>query len=202
MTTGLIEPFDPKGVVPMTRKRSVFVAAAVVLLMAGTAWGGGVSLSFKAGYLWPGDDVFKEVYKGGPVFGGELAVSLGPSLEVWAGAELFSKSGSLTFTEEPTKIRIIPLTGGLRFRFSRGTVSPYLAAGGGLYTYKEENVLGTSSGSGFGFLGQGGIVIRISNVLAFDLHGRYGTCKIQPEDIEESVDLGGFQAGAAFVLRF
>ena len=59
-----------------------------------------MSLGFKAGYLWPGDDVFKDVYKGGPVFGGELAVSVGPVLDVWAGAELFSKSGSLTFTEE------------------------------------------------------------------------------------------------------
>ncbi len=185
----------------MTRKRSVFVAA-VVLLIAGTAWGGGVSLNFKAGYLWPSDDVFKEVYKGGPVFGGELAVSLGQRLDVWAGAELFSKTGALTFSGETTKIRIIPLTAGLKLFFSGGSVSPYLSAGGGMYLYREENLLGASSGSGFGFVGQGGIVIRISNVLAFDLHGRYGTCKIQPEDIEESVDLGGFQAGAAFVLRF
>jgi opacity protein-like surface antigen len=198
----LVRAIDPKGVVPMRRKGSVFLIAAVALITSGTAWGGGFSLAVKAGYFLPADDVFKDVYKNGPVFGAELAISALQNLDIWAGAEIFSKTGTLTFTEEPTKIRIVPLTAGLRFRFSSGSVSPYLAAGGGLYLYNEENVLGTTSGSGFGFVGQGGVLIEVSNVIALDLHGRYGVCKVKPEDIEESVDLGGFRAGAALVLRF
>jgi hypothetical protein len=199
---GLFQPNDPKGVFRMKRKMSVLLTAAAVLLISMGAWAGGFSLGVKGGYFWPSDGFFKDIYKNGPVFGGEIAVSTLRHLDIWAGGDFFSKTGKLTFTEEETKIRITTLCAGLRYRFSQGSISPYLAAAGGLYLYKEENVLGPASGTGLGIIGQGGVLFKVFKALAFDLHGCYGLCKVKSEEIEKSVDLGGFQTGATLVLRF
>ncbi len=188
----------------MKRNLSVWLMTAFVLLSSGLVWGTQVSFSLKGGYFLPTGEDFKEVYEGGPLFGGDIAVAIVGPLDIWAGGDFFSKSGKLTFTQEDTKIRITSLSAGLRARLTSSSVCPYLAAGVGYFLYKEENILGTFDGNVLGFVGQAGLLVSLSQTLAFDIYGRYNICKETVIGDAESfnADIGGFQAGGGLVIRF
>ncbi len=174
--------------------------AIVLLGWAGTAWGTGFSLTAKAGYFWPSDEIFREVYKGGPIFGGEFALTIVKGLDAWVGADFFSKTGELTFTEEDTKIRILPVYAGLRYRFTPSKASPYLAAAAGYFLFKEENIIGTVSEDAVGFIVQAGVVAKLSGILGLDVHARYSNCKTTVGEVEAQI--GGFTAGMGFIIDF
>jgi len=187
----------------MKRTRLRFLIAAALVLSAGTAWGAGFSLTFKGGYFMPSDEVFKEVYGSGPVFGAEIAVPIAGGLHGWAGAEYFTKKGLLPVTEEETSARIVPVFAGLRYHIGHSGVRPYLGAAAGYFMLHEENPLGTASESGFGFLVRAGLLIKIAGSVSFDLHGNYSSCTIKtdgPDPLEAKI--GGLQAGAGLVIRF
>ncbi len=64
----------------MKKAPMILFAVLAFAVLTGEVWGAGVSLTFKAGQFWPSDSVFKEVYKSGMVFGGELAVPIAGDL--------------------------------------------------------------------------------------------------------------------------
>ena len=181
-------------------------AVLVVMAFAGmttASWGAGVSLTFKGGLFWPSDSVFREVYKSGTVLGGELAVPIAGGLHLWAGVEYFGKSGLLTVSEEVTKVRIIPVYLGLRCHFGKSAVRPYLGAAAAYFLFKEENLLGSVSESGIGFLGQAGLLIKVAGPVSFDLFGNYRACTLktdEPDPVEAKI--GGISAGFGLVFRF
>jgi hypothetical protein len=177
-----------------------------VLLLAGMtvpSWGAGVSLTFKAGQFFPSDSVFREVYKSGTVFGGELAVPIAGGLHLWAGAEYFGKSGLLSLSEEMTKVSIIPVYLGLRYHFGKSAVRPYLGAAAAYFLFKEDNPLGSVSESGIGYLGQAGLLVKVAGPVSLDLYANYRACTLrtdEPDPVEAKI--GGFSGGAGLVFRF
>lgn len=186
-------------------KRAIlrFLIIAALAVSAGTAWGAGFSLTFKGGYFMPSNEVFKDVYGSGPVFGAEMAVPIVGGLHVWAGAEYFSKKGLFPLTEEETSARIVPLFAGLRYHIGTAAVRPYLGAAAGYFMLHEENPLGTASKNGFGFLVRGGLLIKIAGPVSLDLHGNYSSCTIKTEGNDSlEAKIGGLQAGGGLVIRF
>jgi hypothetical protein len=181
-------------------------ALLVVLALAGvtnTAWSAGVTLTLKAGLFFPGDSVFREDYKNVVVFGGELAVPLAGGLHVWAGAEYFGDNGTLPITAEETKLRIVPVFAGLRYHFGRSSIRPYLGAAGAYFLFKEENPIGRISESGIGFLGQGGLLYRLSERIWVDLFANYRACTLKTDDLDPlEADIGGFFTGLGLVFKF
>ena len=187
----------------MKKAPKILIAVLAFAVLTGAAWGAGVSVTLKAGQLWPSDSVFREVYKSGTVFGGELAVPIAAGLHLWAGAEYFGKSGLLSLSEEVTKVRIIPVYVGLRCHFGKSAVRPYLGAAAAYFLFKEENPLGSVSESGIGFLGQAGLLIKVAGPVSVDLFGSYRACTLrtaEPDPVEAKI--GGFTAGAGLVIRF
>lgn len=186
--------------------RKTSKAFLVVLAFAGmtsVAWGAGVSLTFKGGFFWPSATVFREAYKNGSVFGGEVAVPLTGGLHLWAGADYFGKNGLLPISLEETKVRIIPVYLGLRYHFGKSAVRPYLGAAAASFLFKEENPLGSVSESGFGFLGQAGLLIKIGGPFAFDLHANYRACTLRTDELDPvEASIGGFTAGGGIVIKF
>ena len=90
---------------------------------------------------------------GGPTFGASVTVGLGGSFFVGAGGRFFQKTGERVFVADasapvfrlghPLKIRTIPVYGLLGFRFSPDkTLVPYVTAGAGITSYKEESTVG------------------------------------------------------------
>ncbi len=187
----------------MKKGLSAWTLTALVLLgPAAASAGAAVTLEARAGYFFPSSSDFRDVYKSGPAFGAEVTFSLGKSLGVWAGLDYFNKGGELTYTHEPTTLRILPLFAGLKFQAVAGSVRPYAAAAVGYFLFKESNVLGTASGQEFGFLAQAGLLFKIKNRLSLDLSVRYTACKhglAGPEPV--SVQLGGLQTGLGLAFR-
>jgi hypothetical protein len=177
-----------------------------ILAFAGlttASWGAGVSLTFKGGQFGPRDSIFRGVYKGGTVFGGELAKPLLGVLHLWAGAEYFSKSGLLPVSEEVTKVRIIPVYLGLRCHFGKSAIRPYIGVAAAYFLFKEENPLGSVSESGFGYLGQAGLLVKVAGPFSLDLYGNYRACKLRTGDPDPlEANIGGFSGGAGLVFRF
>ena len=187
----------------MKRRWAILMFALLLAGMTAASWGAGVSLTLKAGLFFPSDSIFREVYKNGTVFGGELAVPIAAGLHLWAGAEYFGKSGLLSVSEEMTKVRIIPVYLGLKYHFGNSTVRPYLGAAAAYFLFKEENPLGSVSESGIGLLGQAGLLIKIGGPIALDLYANYRACTLRTDDPDPvEAKIGGLSGGVGLVFRF
>ena len=183
------------------------IKTAVVLMSfalgAGAAWGAGTTLTLKGGYFMPTDSVFKEVYSGGPVFGADVAVPIGGVLQVWGGADLFSKTGFTTLTEDETKVSIVPVYVGLRVEGGKKSLRPYLGAAAAYFLFSEKNVLGSISQSGFGYLAQVGVLTRLGGAVWLNVHAGYRGCTLRTDDPDPlEARLDGLSAGLGLSFRF
>jgi hypothetical protein len=180
-----------------------FAPLAVTLLLAGTAWSSAVSVEVRGGYFFPASRDLRDVYKSGLMFGADLTLPVWMGLSAWAGIDYFGKTGKLTFTQEPTTIRLMPVFAGLKLQSASSAVSPYAAVAGGYFIYKETNVLGTASGGKIGFLGQIGLLAKIVKAVSLDIYGRYSSAKFKSAGPESfTTELGGFQGGLGVAFRF
>lgn len=154
----------------------------------------------KGNYFQPKDQSFKDIYGKGMSFGGEIGITLGKGISIWAGGHYFSKKGELTLTEEDTKIHIIPLYAGLRYRLEKASIRPYVGFALGYFRYKEANPIGTVKKGDIGYIGQIGVIFKVGGLLFFDIKGSYSYCKVKPVDIE--ANLGGLQVEIGLGLEF
>ncbi|MGB8959516.1 MAG: hypothetical protein WCC00_10975 [Candidatus Aminicenantales bacterium] len=188
----------------MTKR--VGMAAIMVLAvsgLAGTVRGGDSSVAIKAGLFLPADKLFREIYSGGPSFGVDVAVHLAGPLNLWAGAELFSKGGLIPVSEEATRVRIVPLYAGLRAQFGHKGPRPYVGAAAGYFFLHEENPLGTADDGGLGFLSQAGIQARLAGAFWLDIFAGYRACTVRSGgDDPLEAKLGGFSTGLGLAYRF
>jgi len=188
----------------MNSTTRVAAAALALIALAGGAFGAGFTATLKGGYFAPSDKVFRDVYSGGPVFGLDLAVPVGGAFRIWAGADFFGKNGHLTLTEDPTKVRIIPVFLGLRGEFEQTKrLRPYIGAAVAYFLFHESNLLGTVNDGGLGFLGQAGLMWKLGGAVWLDLHAGYRACTLKSEG-EDPVKaaLGGLSGGLGFAFRF
>ena len=186
------------------KKRGAVLALALILAgMTNAAWGAGVSLTLKGGLFFPGDEIFRDVYKNVTVFGGELAVPLAGGLHLWAGAEYFKDTGILPVTLEDTNLSIVPVFAGLRYHFGKSAVKPYLGAAGALFLFKEENPIGSVSESGIGILGQGGVLFKLGGAVGLDAFVNYRACTLKADGEDPlQAKIGGLSAGLGLVIKF
>jgi hypothetical protein len=180
-----------------------WILLSLLAVPAGIAWGAPAGVEFRAGHFSPASGDFRDVYKGGLAFGADFTVPLWKALGLWGGVDYFGKKGKLTYTEEETTIRILPVFLGLKLQAVSGVVRPYFAGAAGYFFYKEMNSIGTASGQRLGFLVQAGLLVRIKGPLALDLSGRMSSCTTKAEEPDVSAaKIGGFQGGLGISLDF
>ncbi len=151
-------------------------------------------------YFQPTDKDFKDIYGSGMSFGGEVTIKVLNGLNVWIGAEYFTKKGELTFTKEETEIRIFPIFAGIKYILPSPKFKPYAGIGVGYFQYKESNPIGTVEESKIGFVTQTGLLIPIFGPALLDLQVGYNICKIKPQELEANI--GGFKAGLGLAISF
>jgi hypothetical protein len=179
--------------------KNVFIALMIgsVALPAAAA----VSFGVKGVYLMPSEQVFKDIYGSGLMYGGEIGFRLSGSIGLWLDGMYYKGTGKLTYTEEETTLTLFPIVGaGLRYDFTKGPAVVYAGAGARSYSYKEENVIGTASKSGVGFVGFAGASYRIAKGFLIDVRAAYSSCKLTPADF--TVNVGGFELGGGLVFEF
>jgi hypothetical protein len=170
--------------------------------VAEAAEGPAVSINVGAAYFWPKDEIFNEVYGGGPGLGAEIGIPVVKRLQAWAGAGRFKKTGAVTFTEEPTTLRIVPVFVGLKYQLPGKVFRPYAGVALAYCMFKENSDLGIVRGNGVGFLGQAGGIITISPSLGLDVHGRFTACRGKPDlPVAVPAEIGGYEFGVGLVIR-
>jgi len=151
-------------------------------------------------YFIPSEKVFKDIYGGGMMYMGEINIAIWKSLELWIGGSYFLKKGKLTFTEEETKLEIIPIGGGLRFRLSTGRLDFYVGGGLSYFLSEEKNPIGDVSKRELGYDGRIGSIVELPKGLIIDIFINYSYSITKPADFK--VNIGGFRTGIGIGYKF
>jgi len=140
-----------------TPGRLVPVASTLAVLLAAAAPAGAldVAVGGEGGYFGMSNasKSAKAIFdgsSGGGTYGGFVHLGLGEMFFVEAHARVFQKTGQRVFVANnggpvfplghPLKIRTVPVYGEIGLRFLRSSrVSPYVAAGAGETSYREES---------------------------------------------------------------
>lgn len=155
----------------------------------------------KVAYLFPTDEVFKDVYKGGILTQLEFGMKVMDQLEVGVNVGYFGKTGELTFTKEETKISIISFELDTKYLFMTGDFVPYAGVVLNYNLYQEESdTMGKLDHSGVGFGAVVGGYYHFSESMALDLFVNYKYCQMKPEEIE--FNIGGIKAGIGLKFNF
>jgi len=181
--------------------KKLFIISALPLLLFGFTYAGEVIIEVKAAYFNPSEQAFKDIYGGGRMFGGEVSVGIFEGFSLWLGGSYLTRDGVLTFTQEETKLEIMPLGGGIKYFFPMLKIAHlYAGVGVNYYAYKEENPIGNVIKGGIGYLGKIGILIKVFKGLMLDAFVNYSYCKMMPADYE--INIGGIEAGVGLGFRF
>lgn len=186
------------------KKNSILAIAFVVFgLLFSTIKGANASTiraEIKGAYFRPTDAAFKEIYGQGQTYGAEIGLKLGKFFSFWVAAENFSKKGKMSFTQEETNLKIIPINVGVSLEIPLGLFAPYGRLAVGYFHYEESNILGQVKKNNLGYLGQVGFFLKIFDPLYLDLFGQYSYCRVKPLELE--ADLGGLKVGLGLGLQF
>jgi outer membrane protein W len=172
----------------MKMKRPFWLPLVLVLIAPGTSAAERLSLGLNASHFAPSDQAFQDIYGGGLRYGVELEIAI-KKIEIWVGASRFTADGETTFTREPISLEILPLEVGVRYRFTKKKLIPYVGVGIGLYFFSESNPIGDVDTTEFGFLGEVGTLIRLSDRFSLDLRIQRSYCTLDVDDFE--VEIGG-----------
>lgn len=173
----------------------------IIILLSGFATAADFSVEMKVHYFSPSEQAFKDIYGGGMMYGAEATVGIWRNFEFWFGGSHFTKRGKLTFTQEETKLKIIPIGGGLRYILPTGRLNLYAGLGLNYYQYKETNdPIGEASKGGLGYVGKIGSFVKVTGSLLIDIYADYTYCKMKPADFK--INIGGFEAGIGIGYEF
>ncbi len=173
----------------------------VVWLLGATALTAGYRIGAKVSFFSSEDQTFRDIYGNAPKFGLEGGLDIGRNWAVWVGLDYLQRTGELTVTKEETRVRIMPLSLGVRYEIPAGPkLRFHVGAGVQEVFFNEETVLGTVKENALGFMAAGGGVYRLANSVGIGIFLAWSTCKMKHEDVEFKA--GGLDIGGQVEIRF
>lgn len=173
----------------------VFLILAAVALPARA-----VKLGAYVGGFIPRDSVFQTIYGDDAdlTYGLEIDVSVwhGFSLRLRAGH--YQRNGETSFTGEISRLRLYPLTLGLRYTFRLKRVQPFLEAGYHYLLVTETSAIGETSEQGGGYDLTAGAGFPLSSRFSLEVAVHYTDVSITAAT--QTIQMGGFSAGLAFLV--
>lgn len=164
-----------------------------LFLLSGSAAAADVTFKLKGSYFHPYDTAFKDIYGSGVMYGVETSTKISRHLEMWIDGGYFSKKGELSLTREETKLRIIPVGGGLRYSLSLGSIHVYAGIGINYYLYNETNPIGDVNWGRLGGVFNVGSFVKVTGEWIIDFFVSYSYCEMKPADYK--INIGGIEAG-------
>lgn len=169
---------------------------------------GNTLIAASAGFYTISDPMFHQVYGGedGGIFGLELSRMIVQSRNFHVGLAVagrrYSKTGFSTITKEDTTFSLTPITVSARFIWNSPMIVPYVDLGADFYNWKEESVLGDTSGSTTGSHLQAGVYFKIPDVkfLMVNIYFKVNKATATYEDME--IDIGGTEIAVALSFGF
>lgn len=171
-------------------------------------------LEGKAGYFFPLDSRFCDVYSGSGIYGLEMSLETFHCFYAWASASVFVKSGNSIGNKTPTKIYLVPFGVGLKYLFPVycDCIDMYLGAGV-LPTFlhiddESPFVLFPVEKWGVGGIFKAGSLIRFCNCFFIDLFVDYTILQMKFRDssipvvIRDKAELDGVTIGGGIGYSF
>jgi len=180
--------------------KKLTIIIAISFLLSKIASAGDIIIKVKGSYFYPSDKAFEEIYGGGVMYGGEADIGIWRNLELWVGASYYSKKSELTFTKEKTRLKIIPIGGGVKYRLSARSLNIYGGIGINYYQYEEKNPIGDVGWGELGIVAKIGCAVKGSGGLMTDFYINYSYCKMRP--VSNDINVGGVEAGIGIGYRF
>ncbi len=151
-------------------------------------------------YFRPSKQIFRDIYGNGAMYRAEICIGIGRGLELWMAGGYFSKNGKLSFTDEGTKLQILPVGWGIKYVSTKGNINYYTGIGFNYYQVKEINSIGDVSKGRLGFGGEIGAFTRVAGGLIIDFRMDYYYCKM--ELANRKIDIGGLTVGIGLGYEF
>ncbi len=155
---------------------------------------------------------FKEVYGGGaPIWSLELAHRIyhidKHNFNIKLGIGYFSKRGEATVTKEAVRFTLKPIIFGVDYLIRvHESLTPFAGFGLDYFIYKEDWRLFNAKDTTLGYYLNGGLYYSIPKIrnLKVKFYLMYSQGKTKPEgsNIEEKVNIGGFQFGLGLIWTF
>jgi len=182
-------------------KKALFGIIVITIVLTASGSAADFLYEFKAHYFNPTEQRHKDIYGSGWAFGGEFGFGVSQSLYVYLSGNYYAREGELTYTQEETKLKIIPLAVGAKYHFNLvGGLNFYAGAGLTYNIFKEENPIGEVSKNGIGFVINSGLLVFILEGLFLDGYVNYSYCKFKPANVD--VNIGGLEAGLGIGYKF
>jgi hypothetical protein len=181
-------------------------------LLTSKLLGTDVLVEAQAGYYYPTNHKFREIYSGSGIYGLEVSVQSWRSLYAWVSGSVFAKSGHSIGLRNSTHIVFVPIGVGLKYLWKVNFVDLYLGAGV-LPTYLHIHdhspyVVQKSSKWGCGGIAKVGAIFNLPKSFFIDVFTSYSYIKISDHDTRHhtiypsSANLSGFTFGGAIGYRF
>lgn len=165
-----------------------------------------VRLEFNTAYFYPAEKAFRDIYGQGPKYGIDLGLNIWKRLELHVESNYFSQKGKLTFTQEETKLKLIPLGINLRYLLWSKKISVYAGLGVTYLRFEEKNPLGKVKAYKWGPMAKIGCFRKIGGwgklikTFVIDAYLSYHYCPMQPAQIK--FDAGGADLGIGLGFEF
>jgi len=144
---------------------------------------------------------FDAVYPDGGLLAGlGASAAIVSNLNLYLEAKYWQREGELTFSKEPTTLRLFPISLGLRYIMPLGVINPYGGAGGDIYFYYEDNSIGTTINHASGFHLLGGAYLRFAKNLPLMLNLKAKYTWAKTTESGNSIQLGGFEYSVGIAL--
>lgn len=176
------------------------IIAIFSLLLSELAAAGDVIFKIKGSFFYPSDSAFRDIYGGGMVLGVETSTELSKNFEMWVEGSYFSKKGELSLTREVTKLKLIPVGGGIRYKLPIRGFHLYGGLGINYYYFRETNRIGDVISGELGGTAKIGSLVQMKGGWILDIYLNYSYCKIKPADFK--INIGGIEAGIGIGYRY
>lgn len=158
-----------------------------------TCFGAGFTIGVEAGYFFPDDEDFSDIYGSAPVFGLNAGYCVGENLQIILGGNIYSKSGTTTISGETIELSILTFRFGGYYLFKMESITPKVGAGIAYASVDEETPFGDFSDSAIGWFAAGGLDIPFGKILT-------GGVEVQYSDISIKGDFGDQSVGGLSIL--
>jgi len=145
--------------------------------------------------------------------GFDLSFNAIQNFELWASYKNYSDTSETSYLENPTELKITPLSVGIRYRIGKWSrFEPFVGIGADIYSYRETYEAGLPApfntefkSNASGFFVQGGTYIEIVKLAFAQVFVKYNMVKdtgLTLPNNKTEFDLSGLEYGLGIGIRF
>ena len=165
----------------MNLEKSYFVLLILSLVIFGSTLTSAIdfTIGVEAGYFFPSDDDFSDIYGSAPIFGINAGCTPAENIQIIFGANYYGKSSETSITLEPINIDIITARVGGYYLFIMDTIRPKFGAGIVFASVNEDTSFKEFSDSSIGWFVAAGADMPLGEKIIAGLEIQYSDASME-----------------------